>query len=137
MQIKRMIENKLIKKIIKLDFSSIEKKAIDFILLNRFKIYLLVVVAFILRFISSLPYLNLIITNFITILILVIFSMYIFKPYIKRFLFISVILFPLMFLFTFLQRDEVAEMLGNLEYAILLVGVIVIFREMLKDEKNN
>jgi hypothetical protein len=42
-----------------------------------------------------------------------------------------------MFLFTLLQRDEVAEMLGNLAYAILLVGVIVIFKEMLKDEKNN
>jgi len=110
-----------------------EKRFLRWTIDNRHKIVLLLIATVIFGNISRLPYLNLIFTKDISSLIIIVFSLIIFKIRIKSIFIIGILLFLPTFLLELIGKMEMAEFIANCVYTIFAVGVVKGVAELKKD----
>lgn len=117
---------KLIKKMEKLTEGYVDK-AVLWILSNKFRVALFVLVSLFLILILPLPYVNLFLTKKLVIFLIIVSLFVIFKIDWRKIIYIVFLLFLFIFLLTLLKENETVSTLGNYIYGFLLVALISYF----------
>ncbi len=104
--------------------NDVEKKIYVILLRYKYKLALLIAFYFVVQFFARLPYLNLIFSKDIIIMILSIFTIVIFEINTKKVMFLGILVLIISFFAEVIGRRELAEFLGNEIYIIFLIGVL-------------
>lgn len=102
----------------------IEKKILDWIVENRYQLFLLILIYGFLKLFSMLPYVNLLVDNQVIVFIVSITAFFILNIGIKRPLFVGILLFIPALIFELVGEPEVAEIIGNFIFGIFFVTAI-------------
>lgn len=121
------------KKIIKQDVFLLEK-FFDFILHNRGKVYIVILLLIMMSIINKTPYVNLFFVNYeFLIYYLSVTIVFDFKA--KKLNIIAVLSFLGIAVLSFLGINDLAEKVGNFTYMILLTTIFIYVRGMIKTDK--
>lgn len=102
----------------------IENDSISWAIRNRYKVFSLLALVFMLLMISRAPYINLFFTKHLLTFMTVVLALLIFKLSGKKVIFLALIIIVIAIPFLLFKRFGVADSLGNFAYGILFLGVL-------------
>lgn len=102
----------------------IERLMLDWIVENRYQLFLLVLLSGVLKIMSKLPYVSLVINNQIIIFIVSVTGFFILNLGIKRPILIGILTFIPALLFQLASESKAAEITGNFAFGIIFVATI-------------
>ena len=102
----------------------IERLLLDWIVENRYQLFLLTMLSGILELTSKLPYLSLVINNQIIIFIVSVTGFFILNLGIKRPILIGILTFVPALLFQLAGEFKLAEITGNFAFGIIFVAIV-------------
>lgn len=101
----------------------IENILVNWIITKRHQIFLFLIIGVLLTVLSSAPYINLVLTKGFLIFLFFMLGLIIFVS-MRSLIFVAIALLILALPFILVREYESAEVIGNLVYGVLLVGII-------------
>ena len=102
----------------------IEKITLDWIVDNRYQLFILIILSGLLKVVSKLPYLSLIISDQVIIFIASITAFFILNIGIKRPILIGILTFIPALVLQLIGESKAAEITGNFAFGIILVTTV-------------
>lgn len=106
------------------------KKIEKYLIKNRAKIYMLIIVYILLELLLILPYVNLYINRYINFYIFFLFFVFIFRINWQKILTFALFCFVVLLFLILLHRDEEVIQVGNFIYLVLAVTTIISIKEI-------
>lgn len=111
---------------------SFEKKLFVWLISERHKIFIVLLVVFLMWGLSLLPYLNLLINTPLIVLVVIVSSLILFNVKYDRVILLAVLLFLPAFLGVLLEEYRMTEFITGYIYGFLLLGTVLAILELRK-----